>query len=112
MFDEQETTKLAYERLPHHCVKALINYIYRGRSVGGFLTAVLRNDLFEACSSADDKNLPYVSNYSSFLYNYTPSNCWGNVDRVKAWMKMGGLEGQKKLEEQKKLEKKLEKVNE
>lgn len=53
---------------------------------GGFLCAVLANDLREATGRADDEHLPHLRNLVRFLYNYAPAKSHGSAEAVEAWL--------------------------
>jgi hypothetical protein len=90
----EELAKRAVEMdIPVHMINSLVEYIMVGRPVGHFLTAVLSNDLKEACNRADEENQKRLYEYVAFLYNYTPTTCWGSPDKVITWMSIGGLLG-------------------
>jgi hypothetical protein len=67
-------------------IDAIDDYIANKREHGGFLTAVLRNDLVEAVGRADDQNLHIIPAIVAYLYNEAPSRCWGSPERVDAWL--------------------------
>ena len=73
--------------------EAIVQYVLYGRPPGGFLGAVLENNLREAFGRADDNNRPIVYNYVHLLYNAAPSDCWGSPERVRDWIDAGGMEG-------------------
>lgn len=75
------------ERLPEHIRDGLENYIEHHRAVGHFLTAVLSNDLLEACARADQTNRYRLFDIVDWLYNEAPSVCWGSPEKVGAWLK-------------------------
>jgi hypothetical protein len=68
--------------IPEHM---MTGYIERGVPVGDFLTAVLENNLSEACGRADDDNLENLPAYVAYLYNEAPSPCHGSPEKVRAW---------------------------
>ena len=73
--------------------EALDRYVETGELHGGFLTAVLENDLREAVSRADlnnQRNLPLIVEY---CVNKLPNLCWGSKKRVAEWIDKGGLAG-------------------
>jgi len=67
-------------------------YIEHGIMTGGFLTAVMENDLVEAFARADSINTEWMREWAFFLYN-APGECWGSPEKVKAWKVRGGLQG-------------------
>ena len=72
--------------VPEHLREGLLAYVLEGRPTGGFLYAVLTNDLFEAVGRADEKSLAGLFAIIGWLYNEAPADCYGDVDKVKAWM--------------------------
>lgn len=74
------------ELVPEHLHGALKRYIVEGIDPGGFLFAVLTNDLKEAVSRADHINLQRIPDIVKFLYNEAPGPCWGSREKVAAWM--------------------------
>ena len=65
---------------------ALHAYVEYGRPVGGFLTAVLANDLQKACGRADDTNIWNLPAFAAWVYNEAPSGCHGSREKVEAWI--------------------------
>jgi hypothetical protein len=53
---------------------------------GGFLTAVLSNDLLTAASKADDINKYKLHDYCTWLYNHAPMGSYGSPEAVKQWL--------------------------
>jgi hypothetical protein len=74
--------------IPDHMMRSLRLYIDHGIPVGHFLTAVLENDLFEACGRADDDNINNLPAFVAFLYNEVTPQCYGSREKVRAWLKM------------------------
>lgn len=72
--------------VPEHNIDGLVLYIQQGIEPGGFLRAVLENNLMESCGRADIENRFALFNICTFIYNYAPHNCHGSPDRVKAWL--------------------------
>lgn len=72
--------------IPDRMMQSLHDYCAFGHPVGHFLTAVLSNDLAEACARADEDNLRNLPAYVHYLYNEAPSTCWGSPEKVKAWL--------------------------
>jgi len=79
--------------LPVHMRPGMAAYVLHGTQPGDFLTAVLCNDLMEACHRADAINKEQLHAYAFFLYNYAPSACYGSAAKVKAWVAQDGLMG-------------------
>ena len=55
----------------------LERYIEGHIKPGGFLSAVLKNDLRGAINHADNENIQKLPAYIEFLYNEAPSLCCG-----------------------------------
>ena len=79
--------------IPDYMQGGVRRWIEDGIAPGHFLTAVLCNDLKEACGRADDENRVRLHDYVSFFYSYAPTGCWGSPDRFNDWMKAGGING-------------------
>lgn len=69
-----------------YLVESLTLYIERGVPTGGFLNAVLCNDLREASGRADVFNKHRIFELVQWLYNEAPSPCWGSPENVEAWL--------------------------
>jgi len=54
---------------------------------GGFLTAVIQNNLKETVAMADDVNMPNIPAFVNYFYNHAPSLCWGSPEKMEAWLK-------------------------
>lgn len=80
-------------KVPEHILPGLVNYAVWGRWTGGFLEAVLSNDLREALGRADVVNRAAMFEITGFLYNDMPAGCSGSPDRYKVWREGGGLVG-------------------
>lgn len=78
--------------IPEHMRQCVIDYVETGFLSSDFLSAVLENNLRRAVESADDINQDRLKCYVQFFFNYTPSACWGNVEKVKAWQQRKGLQ--------------------
>ena len=76
-----------YYNVPDHTKGALERYILRGIPPGGFLEAVLSNDLKGAFARADIENRNAMYEIVTWIHNYAPSGCWGSKDRVNEWLK-------------------------
>ena len=85
-----------YSRIPKHMRSGLDLYVQRGIAPGGFLAAVLENNLMESVGRADDKNIACLPAWAQTIYNEVPSNCHGSPQAVEEWVNAGGLEGMAK----------------
>ena len=54
------------------CLDHIYKWYHEGYPIGGFLTAVVRNDFCEACYHADDVNRKALYLYAIFLANKIP----------------------------------------
>ena len=82
-----------WSKIPVHCRDGLKNYLVSGIPVGSFLSAVICNDLTNACGCADDVNRHALFDYVQFLYQYAPHRAWGSPQAYKDWIERGGLIG-------------------
>lgn len=82
-----------YTRLPEHMRDGFRRYIDRGIPGGSFMDAVLSNDLMGAFGRADEVNRARMFDTLVFLRNEAPAGCHGSRDRVRDWIKAGGLAG-------------------
>lgn len=72
--------------IPERILGALQRYVEDRIQPGGFMTAVLSNDLREAIARADDECLAALHTIVARLYNDVPSICWGSPEKVDAWL--------------------------
>lgn len=73
-------------RVPARMRDPLILYLVWHEQPGSFLTAVLTNNLAEACFHADDENIKLLHVYAAFLYNHAPAASWGSPEAVEQWL--------------------------
>lgn len=71
-----QESQQGYPDIPTETVEELYRFIFHKCSVGGFLDAVLRNDLKGAIFSADEKNLKALKSIVQFIYNECPMVIW------------------------------------
>lgn len=76
-----------YARIPDYTMESLLAYVDQGRPTGGFLEAVLSNDLSRAFGNADDNNAKAIGDIVAWLYNEAPAMCWGSPQKVGAWLR-------------------------
>jgi hypothetical protein len=72
--------------IPERMLGGLTRYVDNGIKPGGFLTAVISNDLREAVWRADGENLAKLPAYVAWLYNEAPKGCWGSRENMQRWM--------------------------
>jgi len=70
--------------LPERFEGSLQRYFNDGIMPGGFLTAVLMNDLLGAYANADMVSVQELPGLVSWLYNHAPHDCWGSKEKVLA----------------------------
>lgn len=75
-----------YTAIPLKTQIDLINYVNKKNSTGGFLDAVLRNDLMGAVLYADSGNIRAISAIVRFVYNRLPVQCWGSTEKINEWL--------------------------
>ena len=78
--------RLADCAVPPHLHEGLVEYLAHRRPVGHFLTAVLSNDLTDACVRADPWTRAHIADVVQFLVNYAPANSWGSDKNVATWL--------------------------
>lgn len=79
--------------IPEGMHESIINYVVYHREPGGFLRAVLCNDLFNAAMRADQVNRGLLHVYMSFLFIHVPSCCWGSERAFRQWIARRASEG-------------------
>lgn len=72
--------------IPSHTKESLINYFDRCWEPGGFLMAVLRNDLYAAATKADHVNGPELANIVKWIINNAPYGSYGDKEAVNGWL--------------------------
>ena len=85
---EADGGALAYKyNIPIEIVESLKRYINHRIPTGGFLHAVLSNDLRESCARADWVNKHCIFDITSFCWNELPAISWGSYEKVDEWLK-------------------------
>lgn len=77
---------LTRENVPAIIIDSLDNYRDKKWEPGGFLTAVLSNDLQDAVARADEHNIRIIPDIVYVLYNDYPSGMWGSREAVREWL--------------------------
>lgn len=72
--------------VPPHDWGGIIHYINYGIDPGGFLSAVICNDLKGAFGKADSINSENLKHIVTWFYNYAPSECWGSREKFESWV--------------------------
>lgn len=75
-----------YTEIDIAIIAGLVRYKELHVETGGFLRAVLENDLTEAVGRASENNLRTIDSIVSYVYMEMPSECWGNKAKVRAWL--------------------------
>lgn len=85
---ELKAISIAFSRydIPMTVHDGLMRYLQNRVLPGGFLTAVLENDLAAAVLAADKDNLPALPNLVKFIWNELPANAWGSKKHVFDWV--------------------------
>jgi hypothetical protein len=75
-----------YRNIPLNTMAALKRYSDDKIETGGFLRAVLENNLMEALGRADIYNREAIFDICQFIYNEMPAPCHGSKAKVSAWL--------------------------
>lgn len=73
--------------LPKEAINDIEAYVKFGQPLGDFLTAIFSNNLFLACAKADIYNETLLFSYVEYIWNFTPSSCWGSKEIVLEWIR-------------------------
>ena len=74
-----------YSNVPPNTLETLDNWAKHGLPPGGFVAAVLENDLADAVRRADSGNSAALVDIVRYMINELPRGCWGTYDHVAAW---------------------------
>lgn len=66
--------------------ESIDRYVTYHCQTGGFLEAVLSNDLKESIGRADSEAIQNIPHIVAYLYNDVPAICWGSKEKVKNWL--------------------------
>lgn len=86
---EEYERKCAECGVPLHMAAAYYRYVEQRIAPGGFLKAVLMNDLCAAASRADMMNARALVEHVRFCYNHLPSAAWGCPENYTVWLQGG-----------------------
>lgn len=85
--------------IPAHMRDGAERYINDGIEPGGFMMAVLTNDFKGVMGRADDINKLHLQEWYWWVTGAVPNLAQGNKERVQEWIRVGGLNGFRKLQE-------------
>lgn len=72
--------------VPTHLLEGLRRYADGRVPTGGFLRAVLENNLKEAVQAADIESQRSLCAVVAYCYNSIPSASWGSPEKVNEWL--------------------------
>ena len=75
--------------LPPRIREAIDQFVWHGTPTGGFVRAVLSNDLMGAVVRADPDSLSSIGLICQYVYNAVPSGCHGSSEAVNAHIARG-----------------------
>lgn len=75
--------------VPGDLISALLRYQHDHIAPGGFLRAVLENNLMESVGRASKASRDALCSIVQWCYNELPSESWGSPERVDNWLKQG-----------------------
>jgi len=83
---KREFDKVDYSQIPVYMRRGMMLYLELGIEAGGFLMAVLANDLHFAVKKADQTNRYNLLEYIDFFLDGFPDRSWGSYENVYYWM--------------------------
>lgn len=75
-----------WEMVPEHLRDGLRRYVEDQIEPGGFLMAVLTNDLIRTVGLGTPTSLAGLHDLISFLWNHAPAPSWGTPQKVAEWL--------------------------
>ena len=75
-----------YSLIPERVMNNLLAYVEGQEALGGFLYAVMSNNLFQAVGRADTEMKPLIPLLVHYIHWEIPGECHGSPEHVKAWM--------------------------
>ena len=73
--------------IPEYTKESIDSFVARKLPPGGFVSAVLENNLSQAFARADLENERHMKDIVSYVYNHIPMDAWGSPEKVAAWWK-------------------------
>ena len=71
--------------IPPHTRLSLVNYFMHGLHPGGFIEAVLTNDLHRCVAIADHANIEALQIIVQWIQSHAPLDSWGTREKIEAW---------------------------
>ena len=75
-----------HKLIPPKVLDGLHRYTEQHIAPGGFLRAVLENDLQQAFARADGHSMARLFDLLSYCWANIPGKCWGSPEAVAAWV--------------------------
>lgn len=73
-------------KIKRSTIDQIDNYVKEGTPPGGFVRAVLENNLMEAFHRGDKENSEALIDICMYVYNEVPASCHGSPANVSAWL--------------------------
>jgi hypothetical protein len=86
MEEKSANPQSQYRQIPAATRYAVARYLLNGLQPGGFLSAVLRNQLRESMARADADNRRNLQLLLGFLFNEVPDCAHGQSDSIDKWL--------------------------
>ena len=74
--------------IPPRIKKAIDRYQKEGIEPGGFVRAVLADNLVEAVLRADSESLKALPEICRYVFNHVPNARWGSPELTEAWIRL------------------------
>lgn len=84
----QATMRPDASRIEGRFRESIDRFVALGMRPGGFITAVMCNDLREAIGRGDEGALLNLPHIVAYLVNNVPSGVWGSPERMQEWARM------------------------
>jgi len=78
--------------LPAYMKDGVRLYVFEGLRPGGFMSALLENNLSESYCRADENNIRCIENWVKFLRWNIPGGCWGSREVVSEWKGLNNMD--------------------
>lgn len=72
--------------IPERMMGGIQRYVEHGIEPGGFLTAIIQNNLSQAIGQADTENMKNIPAFVAYFYNECPIGCWGSKEKMESWI--------------------------